>query len=65
MMMASGALFDVLEFGFPGRAAGVGEGEADDDDGAAEGVGEVDAFGEFAADDGEDDVDFVLVAVDF
>ena len=54
--------FDVLEFGFPGRGAEVGEGEADDGDGAAEGVGEVDAFGEGAADDGEEEGAFVAVA---
>ena len=47
--------FDVLELGFPGSAPGVGEGEADDDDAAAEGVGEVDSFGQLAADDGEEE----------
>ena len=40
-----GGAFDVFELGFPLGAVDVGEGEADDDDGAAEGVGEVDAFG--------------------
>lgn len=52
---AAAALLDVLELGFPGGAPGVGEGEADDGDAAAEGVGEVDAFGQFAADDGEEE----------
>ena len=49
------ALFHVLELGFPLGALDVWEGEADDEDGAAEAVGEVDAFGHFAADDGEEE----------
>ena len=54
-----GALLDVFELGFPLGAVDVGEGQADDDDAAAEGVGEVDAFGHFAADDGEQEAAFV------
>ena len=55
------AVLDVLELGPPFGGVGVGEGEADHDDGAAEAVGEVDSFGEFAADDGEEEAAFARV----
>lgn len=54
--------FDIPDLCFPSRGVDIREGEADDDDAAAEAIGEVDAFAHLAAYDAEKECAFTVAA---